>query len=375
MKKLISNIEVNQKTKLEWMTLDPIIALGEAAYCTDNHEIRKGDGKRKFSELPFNYYIDYTGPHTHSVSHITNLEDRLSTLKSQLEVVIEDSGTVTGKYIGELFLYSGTIAPLGALKLDGTLQIRADYSELYNLLKDTDKIVTDSEWNRLYSLNTNVDKFSFGNGSTSFRLPNYDLNDRNWLTESILCIHAKNVKIRNVPLEIDILAELNDIKNQLSSVSVLPSGVIVIWSGYIIDIPNGWALCNGENGTPDLGGKFVMGANSDDSEENLFGVGSNGGAMEHAHGINVSPTTLTVSQIPPHNHALYGANDAGSVAVGSGLAGYTNSGIFVITGHKRTDVSAAMDNIGGGDPHSHNGNCDVCGNMPPYYTFAYIMKL
>jgi hypothetical protein len=36
--------------------------------------------------------------------------------------------------------------------------------------------------------------------------------------------------------------------------------IIVIWSGAIVDIPTGWALCDGNNGTPNLVGKFLIGA-------------------------------------------------------------------------------------------------------------------
>ena len=36
--------------------------------------------------------------------------------------------------------------------------------------------------------------------------------------------------------------------------------IIVIWSGAVVDIPAGWALCDGNNGTPDLLSKFVVGA-------------------------------------------------------------------------------------------------------------------
>lgn len=36
--------------------------------------------------------------------------------------------------------------------------------------------------------------------------------------------------------------------------------MIVIWSGAIVDIPAGWALCDGNNGTPDLRNKFIIGA-------------------------------------------------------------------------------------------------------------------
>jgi hypothetical protein len=39
--------------------------------------------------------------------------------------------------------------------------------------------------------------------------------------------------------------------------AVIPSGVIVIWSGLRANIPIGWYLCDGDNGTPDLRDKFI----------------------------------------------------------------------------------------------------------------------
>lgn len=36
--------------------------------------------------------------------------------------------------------------------------------------------------------------------------------------------------------------------------------IIVIWSGAVVDIPAGWALCDGNNNTPDLRDKIVVGA-------------------------------------------------------------------------------------------------------------------
>jgi len=37
-------------------------------------------------------------------------------------------------------------------------------------------------------------------------------------------------------------------------------GIIVLWGGAIVDIPAGWALCDGNSGRPDLQDKFVIGA-------------------------------------------------------------------------------------------------------------------
>lgn len=36
--------------------------------------------------------------------------------------------------------------------------------------------------------------------------------------------------------------------------------IICIWAGAIVDIPAGWALCDGNGGRPDLRDKFVIGA-------------------------------------------------------------------------------------------------------------------
>jgi hypothetical protein len=33
----------------------------------------------------------------------------------------------------------------------------------------------------------------------------------------------------------------------------VPSGVIVLWSGTVADVPAGWLVCDGSNGTPNLG--------------------------------------------------------------------------------------------------------------------------
>ena len=40
----------------------------------------------------------------------------------------------------------------------------------------------------------------------------------------------------------------------------IASGLICAYSGLIADIPAGWILCNGANGTPNLQGVFIAGA-------------------------------------------------------------------------------------------------------------------
>ncbi len=44
------------------------------------------------------------------------------------------------------------------------------------------------------------------------------------------------------------------------AINFFPSGGIVLWSGVTTNIPSGWVLCDGQNSTPDLRDKFVIGA-------------------------------------------------------------------------------------------------------------------
>jgi hypothetical protein len=38
-------------------------------------------------------------------------------------------------------------------------------------------------------------------------------------------------------------------------------GMIVMWSGTAETIPEGWAICDGTNGTPNLIDKFIKASN------------------------------------------------------------------------------------------------------------------
>ena len=58
---------------------------------------------------------------------------------------------------------------------------------------------------------------------------------------------------------------------------MIPIGGIAGWSGTITDIPIGWQLCDGTNGTPDLRNRFIYGAEVD------MDVGTTGGTSVHDH--------------------------------------------------------------------------------------------
>ena len=58
-----------------------------------------------------------------------------------------------------------------------------------------------------------------------------------------------------------------------------------MWSGT--NIPSGYALCDGKNGTPNLVNKFIIGSGGN------YKIGETGGNEK---------IKLSVNQLPPHNH-------------------------------------------------------------------------
>jgi microcystin-dependent protein len=95
--------------------------------------------------------------------------------------------------------------------------------------------------------------------------------------------------------------------------SIIPAGVILMWSGSVASIPSGWLLCNGSSGTPDLRDRFIVGAGSS------YAVGATGGSATN---------TLTTSELPSHTHSLSASGTTSSTNIDhthSGTTGGMNS--------------------------------------------------
>ncbi len=159
-------------------------------------------------------------------------------------------------------------------------------------------------------------------------------------------------------------------KVQESGNALIPRGIIAMWSGTRDDIPAGWALCDGTNGTPDLQGRFIIGATRADIPD-----------RNDRGGVNIEPgatggernTTLAESQIPSHKHS-YNTWDA---QVGNGADRYGSiikSNAYYCReqnqsgGAEDWNCLYRADSLATGGGQAHN-------NMPPYYALAYIMKL
>lgn len=127
--------------------------------------------------------------------------------------------------------------------------------------------------------------------------------------------------------------------------TVVPSGVIVMWSGTIATIPSGWVLCNGSNSTPDLRNLFVVGANADSG-----GVAKStitGSALQTG-----GSTTIAIGNIPTITVTATGRSAGGD---GPNFGTSANGG---------ATETLSTNSFGSGTAYTQ-----------PFYALAYIMKI
>lgn len=160
-------------------------------------------------------------------------------------------------------------------------------------------------------------------------------------------------------LSVDGNVEITGGDGAFAGPGTIPVGGIIMWNGAADHIPEGWALCDGNNGTPNLSGRFVVGFDPNDAAYNT--VGNTGGAPV---------VTLALEQMPSHTHGLT------TESIGY-VSGFTTPYQEVPTfpeknfhdeseqsnGTKFLGTSSAA---GGSQPHE---------NRPPYYVICYIMRV
>ena len=140
----------------------------------------------------------------------------------------------------------------------------------------------------------------------------------------------------------------------------LPSGVIVMWSGPIDSIPDGWALCDGTNGTPDLTDKFIKSVPNGSTDP-----GATGGASTHTHetGNYAFPNHI-------HEFATHGSRTGD----GDNYCFIYDGMIYGAEGHGTSGPALVnyTKTAGGG---AITGTSASASSLPPYYELAFIMKL
>lgn len=205
------------------------------------------------------------------------------------------------------------------------------------------------------------------------------------------------------------LTNLQTLKSQLDAAAQhhVPTGAIMMWSGSIANIPTGWALCDGQNGTPNLQGRFIVGATT--GIVNFDGLGYNY-PVGTTGGNNQVRLTAAQSGVPAHSHTM---DEAGSHSHdityynngdGNNDTEYTNEWAVdgktnahpVSGGGSGTKVKAVRIDASYGDTwignhyiqiknagaHDHEINENTAKqasqyheNRPVFYALAYIMKV
>jgi len=126
---------------------------------------------------------------------------------------------------------------------------------------------------------------------------------------------------------------------QGKSVAIVPSGGMLIWSGLIANIPSGYVIFDGNNGTPNLLARFPR-----QVPTAATNPGTTGGS---------DSVTLTTAQLASHTHSYiqkqstYDFNSQSSAVV------------------LRATSSQNTGSAGTGSSHE---------NRPAYYEAAYVMK-
>ena len=155
--------------------------------------------------------------------------------------------------------------------------------------------------------------------------------------------------------------------------NLIPSGAIIMFNGLQSEIPNGWHICDGTEGTPNLVGKFIKASNIS---------GEIGGETS---------ISLSSDNIPPHIHAI---QDISINSSENGEHSHVYNGITFETttaavGEDITVVSTINTDkydTSSTDTHQHsivinNQNTESTGLgiplnwEPSYYSLIYIMKL
>jgi hypothetical protein len=201
------------------------------------------------------------------------------------------------------------------------------------------------------------------------------------ITNSVMGYTTANTNVQALKIVGDMIANSTITSDKLAAgVGQMPSGGIIMWSGATNNIPAGWALCNGSNGTPNLMDRFIIGAGSS------YATGATGGSASHSHtatGGAVQNHTLNISQIPAHAHGISDPGHTHGVAGYAGIGGGNriNSAVICCGASDRTTSSTtgiSVNNAGGTQAHTHGFTQPTISSIttiPPYYALAFIMKL
>ncbi len=174
-----------------------------------------------------------------------------------------------------------------------------------------------------------------------------------------------------------VILTVNDAENVRTA--AFEVGMIMDWYGAAINCPEGWAICDGTNGTPDMRGLFSRGV------DGSFAVGDTGGAAAssagttgssggHTHTTSTPGHTLTETEIPAHVHSMsnvltypnpglrFGSNNDFQANTSGSTTGSTGGG----AAHTHPDSTTSSDG-------AHTHTTPAVATVPPFRALYKIM--
>lgn len=130
-------------------------------------------------------------------------------------------------------------------------------------------------------------------------------------------------------------------KDLANALNDFPAGTVIGISEKEVEVPSGWSICDGTNGTPDLTGKFLVGVSSKSEVGNTGGAAEIESAGSHSHSGTTNPT-----KGPDH-----GIHCSGNCGGG------------------RTAEHSHSFTTGSSGEHSHGDN------RPPFFSTLFICKI
>ncbi|EGQ8038250.1 hypothetical protein G5Y08_004591 [Vibrio parahaemolyticus] len=172
-----------------------------------------------------------------------------------------------------------------------------------------------------------------------------------WLLSCVISAFIAGIGVLNF-LDDRVEKKIKDAEYLSPQVIEMPKGSILAWDPVIRDfngvptgktreLPNGWKICNGKNGTPDLTNRFIMGARDASSSGNVGGTNSIAMDGEHSHGGRTN-----------------------------GFAGYIPGEINWDTRRGYQNPYQIKHAIRPDGSHNHGGD-----NRPAFYSVVYIIKM
>ena len=218
-----------------------------------------------------------------------------------------------------------------------------------------------NDWEALYA----VHEVGGAPGKVTYQIVTYNTGNyqapSNWLLVAVV-----NGDDRTVKLGTGVVVAASS--NYLAAAgSSLPRGAIIMWTGAAA--PAGWALCDGQNNTPDLRGRFVLGAGSG-TGLTPRGATQIGGAERVTLGVNEMPSHAHGVNDPGHSHTWSASRQQAGTDDNNNTQelskGDRGAADTMVKGTDSKGTGISIQAAGGSAAHE---------NMPPFYVLAYIMKL